>query len=162
MPPRIGFVLSTGHASQRGPSIAPLSTKQICKFSAKSSNTSTRIRRTCSSTRARACHLPRQKQTMCRTNPILTEALRCNADETPSGVLGALSEFIGRHFPFGAGDALVAIDDHQAPQFADVAAHQIKRCHQRCADQADPRQIQLNLGQQPSGSALIVVRPLMQ
>jgi hypothetical protein len=34
-------------------------------------------------------------------------------------------EPIGSHPAFGAGDALVAINDHQAPKFAHVAAHNI-------------------------------------
>jgi hypothetical protein len=48
-----------------------------CKLSAKFSNTSTRHRRTCAGRLRAAYHRPRQKQTMCRTNPISPERRLC-------------------------------------------------------------------------------------
>ena len=130
------------------------------QFLVKSSKTSTRHRRTCAgkpraSTSSAALEgNDVQNEPNFRARKACSKRPRRAKGETLSNGL----EFIGRHPTFGAGDALIAIKYHQPPKFAKVAALKIKRCHQRCADHADPRQIHLRLRQLSCGSTLVVVR----
>ncbi len=114
--------------------------ERICKQSAKFRNTSTRHRRIFAR-RPRGQPIGRAENKLCteRTQFRLSESyVPATSTKGQVAPVSAGLEFIGRHSSFGARDALVTINYHQAPKMAKVGAFEIKRCHQRCANHANP------------------------